>query len=203
MSDPKTDPKLNQKLSLIARHLRVESAYLDTVIESSLEMQLILRERRSPTVSEKSMQIESDTDDRPSTISIQAERAQRLNQRMVKLRVDVEQGFLPIAEGRRQLVSVLRTIDEDSERTPTLSELAMRVEEPLKSELKAMRNEIRGKLNQVHSISMGNQAVLLYTLDFYNRLLSGLSTDDRQSNYYNANGQSQNHIAGSLVQTKC
>lgn len=203
MSDLITDSKIRAKLSLIVRHLRVESTYLDTVIESSLEMQSILRERRNPDFAGEPNQNElGDVEDKLVT-GLQADLNQRLNQRMVKLRADIEQDFLPIAKGRRLLVDVLKSIEPDTEKTPTLSELAMRVEEPLREELKSLRNEIRGKLNQVHSISMGNQAVLLYTLDFYNRLLAGLTTDDQQSNYYNANGRSQNHISGSIVQTKC
>ena len=203
MSDPITDSKMREKLSLIVRHLRVESTYLDTVVESSLKMQAILRERRNPVSVADPTQNELEHAEDGRVTGLQADLDQRLNQRMVKLRADIEQDFLPIASGRRILVDVLRSIDPDGEKTPTLSELAMRVEDPLRGELKSLRNEIRGKLNQVHSISMGNQAVLLYTLDFYNRLLAGLSTDDQQSNYYNANGRSQKHIAGSIVQTKC
>jgi len=203
MSDPITDSKMREKLSLIVRHLRVESTYLDTVIESSLEMQSILRGRRNPVSAAQPLSNELEHVEDGLVIGLQADLDQRLNQRMAKLRADIEQDFLPIARGRRVLVDVLRSIDPDGEKTPTLSELAMRAEDPLRGELKSLRNEIRSKLNQVHSISMGNQAVLLYTLDFYNRLLAGLSTDDQQSNYYNANGRSQNHIAGSIVQTKC
>jgi flagellar biosynthesis/type III secretory pathway chaperone len=200
MSDLTNDSMMQDKLALIVRHLQVESGHLDTVIESSLEMQSILRARRTPIAPSQN---ESGSVDNPPTTGLRVDRNQRLNQRMLKLRADIEQNFQPIAQGRKQLVDVVKTMDPNAEKTPTLSELAMHVEEPLRSKLKLLRNEIRGKLNRVHSISMGNQAVLLYTLDFYNRLLSGLSSDDQQSSYYNADGRSQNHSAGNIVQTNC
>jgi flagellar biosynthesis/type III secretory pathway chaperone len=202
---------MNEKISFIVEHLRTESKHLDEVIESSLEMQAILRESRNhPPAklhvagdSESSERETESPSDKPNGQNLQSERTERLNDRLRELRTDIAQRALPVLEGRKQLVEVLKAVDSNAEKTPSLSELATQVDEPLRTELKQLRSDIRSKLNQVHSISMGNQAVLLYTLDFYNRLLTGLSTDGEQSSYYNSTGRSQNHFAGSFVQTKC
>jgi hypothetical protein len=234
-------------LVLILDQLKIESVYLDTVVESSLEMQGLLRERpndaktesdskkpnsneglQEKTSNKRSEKInppsnsfannpdlqglntgrknenqldKMETDDQQSELKF--ERSQRVTKRLEELRTKIENDFVPVIKGRRTMVQVLKSMTQESSRTPTLSELAAGSEEPLKTQLKAMRNEIRAKLNQIHSITMGNQAVLLYTLDFYNRLLAGLSGDARNSNYYNANGHTQQHSSGNIVRTNC
>ena len=214
MYDPNTDSLSTESISFIVKHLSVESSHLDTVIESSLEMQAILRESRNSRVPGNTL--ETTNDDKPSNENnspdaetqsannlLQTERNRRLQDRLTKLRQEITQQAMPVLEGRRELVEILNAIQPSAEKTPSLSELSTKVEEPLRKELKQLRNEIRGKLNQVQSISMGNQAVLLYTLDFYNRLLTGLSTDGERSSYYDSTGQSQNRLAGGFVQTDC
>ena len=204
MSEAKSSSPMNEKIAFIVEHLRAESNHLDLVIESSLEMQSILRESRDNRNPGKKAANEAETTSgKPESDGLQVERNQRLNDRLHELRSDIATRALPVLEGRKKLVEVLNAVDANSKKTPSLSELASQVDEPLRTELKQLRNDIRGKLNEVHAISMGNQAVLLYTLDFYNRLLTGLATDGEQSSYYNSTGRSQNHIAGSFVQTKC
>lgn len=202
----------------VVAQLKVESEYLDTVIESSKEMQTILRASRgaaptsSPPATGNEVRQPATTagetvlkrTESPIVVSgLQAEFNEQLNARMAALRTKLETDFLPVVSGRKTMIGVLKSLDPTAEQTPTLSEIAARVEGPLKSDLKRLRSEIRSKLNQIHSISMGNQAVLLYTLDFYNRLLAGLSGDPEQSSYYNANGRSQHHTSGSIVRTNC
>ena len=199
---------MNEKISFIVEHLRTESKHLDYVIESSLEIQSILREFRNNRASMR--QEESDSNTSPSETEkpnkkpdLRSRRTERSNERLRELRADIAQRALPVLEGRKKLVEILKAVDSTAEKTPSLVELASQVDEPLRTELKQLRSDIRSKLNQVHSISMGNQAVLLYTLDFYNRLLTGLSTDGEQSSYYNSTGRSQKRVAGSFVQTNC
>ena len=208
MSNSKFNSPTNEKISFILEHLRTESNHLDYVIESSLEIQSILRgfrNQRTPTRQEENDgnpgQNETAARDQPS--DLQSKRIERSNERLHELRAKIAQRAVPVLNGRKKLVEMLKAVDSTAEKTPSLVELASQVDEPLRTELKQLRSDIRSKLNQVHSISMGNQAVLLYTLDFYNRLLTGLSTDGQQSSYYNSTGRSQNHVAGSFVQTKC
>ena len=184
----------------IIQHLSMESKYLDSVIDSSLEMQLILREGRSTP---GDPDVPRMRDEATANGSLQAERHHRMKKKLDKLKGEIAREFLPVLEGRKKLVEVLGSIDPTQTGTPSVTSLALRVEEPYRSELKKLRSEIRSKLNQVQSISMGSQALLIYTLDFYNRLLTGLSQDYRQSNYYNSMGQTQNQFAGSLIKTNC
>lgn len=200
MSDKTKTQRLSQQVEFVVQHLNVESKYLDSVIESSLEMQSILRERGSTPVNPAATP--SPAEAKPDS-SLQAERNERLKQKLDKLKNDIARDFMPVLEGRKKLVEVLGSIDPKQEATPSVTSLALLVGEPYKSELKKLRNEIRNKLNQVQSISMGSQALLIYTLDFYNRLLTGLSQEYRQSNYYNSMGQTQNQFAGSLIKTNC
>ena len=215
MHDPNTESLSDECVLFIVQHLRVESSHLDTVIESSLEMQAMLRESRNNRVPGDNAETKNDVA-KPTTENklpegetptannlLQAERNRRLQAQLIKLRQQITQQALPVLEGRRKLVELLNAIQPSAEKTPSLSELATKVDGPLRKELKQLRNEIRGKLNEVQSISMGNQAVLLYTLDFYNRLLTGLSTDGERSSYYDSTGQSQNRFAGGFVQTDC
>jgi flagellar biosynthesis/type III secretory pathway chaperone len=196
----KTTQRLNQQVETIIRHLHVESKYLDSVIEFSHEMQSVLRTRRS-TPSQPTAAVEP-ADNKPAS-SIHAERTEQLKQKLDGLKQKIAREFLPVLEGRKKLAATLKRLDPNQETMPSATALALRVGEPWRSQLKQLRSEIRNKLNQAQSISMGNQALLIYTLDFYNRLLTGLSQDYRQSNYYNSMGHTQNQIAGSLVKTNC
>ncbi len=143
-----------------------------------------------------------------SVPDLKAEQDNRIDQRLENLRRKIETDFIPVVKGRRTMIDVLRSLNPDAARTPTLTELAGTADEPMRSELKRLRNEIRDKLNQIQSISMGNQAVLLYTLDFYNRLLAGLSGGGAtpglpQTNCYNASGQTNQPSTGNIVRTNC
>lgn len=184
----------NDQANFAINHLTLESQYLDSVIETSLEMQLILRERPATAAT---------VNGNATNTALQLERNQRLKVRLSKLREKIAEQFLPVLEGRKQLVEFLKSVDPDQTKTPSVSALAMKVEEPHRSELKRLRCEIRGKLNQVQSISMGSQALLIYTLDFYSKLLTGISQDIRQPKYYNSLGRSQKQLAGSLLKTNC
>ncbi len=200
MLDQTQTQRLQEQVEEIIQHLNVESKYLDSVIESSREMQSILRERGSASAKPASASQPNETSPESSH---HAERNKRLKQKLDQLKNDIAREFLPILEGRKRLLEVIRSLDPKHETTPSVTTLALLVDEPQRSKLKKLRSEIRNKLHQVQSISMGSQALLIYTLDFYNRLLTGLSQDYRQSNYYNAQGQTQNQFAGSLIKTNC
>lgn len=216
MNDQQPNISIDSIAKLVAHQLKAESKYLETVIASCTEMQSILRERgklgrrpvgseNPPSSSEESVSMEDSIapEEATDSTSLPAELERRSEQRIQDLRTATEANFHPIVGGRKGMIQALVAIDLQAKSTPTLTELASLVQEPRKSELKNLRIEIRSKLNQIHSISMGNQAVLLYTLDFYNRLLAGFSGGTEQSSYYNASGRSENHIPGSIVQTNC
>lgn len=208
MSRINNESPLIAQAQFIVNHLRLESRHLDAVIESSLEMQAILRERRTveplgTTLPTGPHSASPNAPDEPTDHARETQRNHRMAARLSVLRRKIAEQFVPVLDSRRKLGEVLKTISSDQDRAPTVTSLALMVDEPLRGELKTLRREIRSKLNQVQSISMGNQAVLIYTLDFYGRLLSGLTPDKTQSNYYDANGRSQSHFAGSLVRTNC
>jgi len=196
---------LNQTIVKIIAHLETESKFLDSVVESTLEIQEALRKHRE-IPREPMVCLSGNTVASIQLLNItpmQAERNRRLNEYLTKLREGISKSFLPVLQGRKKLVELLATIDPTQTRAPTVSELAVRVDEPYRSQLKSLRTEMRAKLSRVHSISMGNQAVLIYTLDFYNRLLNGLSQEGGGSTYYNQMGKSKQLKSGNFIQTNC
>jgi hypothetical protein len=102
-------------------------------------------------------------------------------------------------ESRRQLPGILAALCDTPEKA-TLSSIAASLPQPVKGQLMELRWEIRGKMDQVYAISMGNQAVLIYTLDFYDQLLPGSRSD---SGCYNATGQTQNQYDAGVIKNHC
>lgn len=185
-------PVLVEKANSIIRQLETESEFLDAVIESSLELQALLRVgRRSGETAES---------DEP-----QADVATRI----ARLKEQLGSQFQPIKSGRDAMMDHIRSIQahSDARKPLTAKELARRVPDPQRSRLTQLRNEIRSKLNRIQAISMGNQAVLVYTMDFYNRLLTGLALRPADSPGYDASGSSTtgatHRVPGNFIQTTC
>lgn len=202
------DSAMIEKAHSVINHLEVESKFLDFVIQSSEKMQTLLRYRNRVTdlstddkekadVSPKSAP-KSQSEPQPAT-----ESNQLLAKRLTEIRKEIAKRFLPVMEGRKAMVEIMNSIVPDQSRTPSVSALALKVDEPVRSRLKNLRNEIREKMNRVQAISLGSQAVLLYTVDFYNRLLTGLSPECDQSKYYSATGRSQTRHDINLIQANC
>ncbi len=181
-----------ERLTIVFGHLQMESLYLDTVIESGLEIQQILREQRSiPT----------------AVVGEEATAAQRENQKIMErlnqLRDGISKRFLPVLEARKKLPGVLKTFAPTGEdEAPSLTSLFFLINEPFRSKLKNLREEIRTKLDKVYSITMGNQTVLIYTLNYYDVLLNGNAP---KSDCYNASGltQAQSFFKSTFVATNC
>ncbi len=185
---------LVDKADRIIRQLESESEFLDAVIESSLELQDLLRvgrRNRAPAADEKR--------DPPTDVAL----------RIARLKERLGSRFEPLKSGRDAMIDHIRSIQAHSNsRSPlTAKELARRVPDPQRSRLTQLRNEIRSKLNRIQAISMGNQAVLVYTMDFYNRLLTGLALQPADSSGYDASGASTSgathRIPGNFIQTTC
>ncbi len=188
---------LAKKVNSIIRQLETESEFLDAVIESSLELQALLRvDRRSGTT------VECD--------EAQTDAATRI----VRLKEKLGRQFQPIKVGRDAMLEQIGSVEAGSveahsnARQPlTAKELARRVPDPQRSRLLQLRSEIRSKLNRIRAISMGNQAVLVYTMDFYNRLLTGLALRPSESGGYDASGSStagsKHRVPGNFIQTNC
>ena len=176
---------------LIIRQLEAESKFLDGVIQSSLQMQNLLRiERRR----ERGPESES-----PATVAAQ----------ISDLKQQLSERFQPVKAGRDAMLNHVQSLQlQTSQQNPlTARELAGKVAEPHRSRLTQLRADIRSKLNRIQAISMGNQAVLVYTMDFYNRLLTGLNLRPAESAGYDATGSSTTgaapHLPGNFIQTTC
>ena len=174
----------------ILEHLHQESNYLDSVIACSSRMSDLLKES-SFSNSGPVDHAPANSDAAVSVASIQ------------RMKSDLAIRFEPIAAGRKQVNSVLERLEANSANGPSLRELAARLEGPLRDELNRLRHEIRQKLQEVQTITLGNQAVLLYTLDFYHRMMAGITGEIPSAHSYNANGQMLQSPAGHLVEKQC
>lgn len=186
-------------LGFILDHLQSESEYLDVVIECSLKMKDILhkiRRHASPTGKQPSPEIDFEGSTGDNSIR---DPLSELND----LRENLLRQFLPVLEGRRRLASVRRELDPLLEGPTTVSMLAKITGEPSRTELTRIRREILDKINEVRAINVGNQAVLVYSINFYDRLLSGLTGADIDAPCYSASGEVTKTYAGNLLKTDC
>ncbi len=192
----------NIAIDYVLTHLRRESTYLDTVIECSLKIKDVLREPQTnpnaPTTPESATgpaEVSNETaPSRPAALPS--------HERLDALRSDLARQFVPVLEGRQRMKSALQEFKPILE-TPNVSSLAPRLQEPARRELKQLRDDIKEKLNEVRAITMGNQAVLVYTMDFYHRLLTGLSSDVQPSKAYNKSGKLSNQVGSGMLQKEC
>lgn len=193
----KTNERINEataisadSVAFILKQLAAESAFLDDVIESCLQMQTIVRDGRNSRAENSSSKARQEGSDPISG-----------------LRQQLEQRFEPIQQGRQQMLNLIASLPLPTTVPRTAAELARRVEEPERGQLIGLRAEIRSKFNRIQAICMGNQALLVYTLDFYNRLLAGLSRQPVGSAGYDATGATTNpsitRLPGNIVQTRC
>ena len=191
MEDDSHNLTLTETAEFVIRQLEAESEFLDGVIQSSLEMQNLLRVVRRH---ERGPETES-----PGSVT----------DRLTGLKKQLGEQFKPVESGRNAILERVHSIQTESSRQKPLTarELAREVAEPQRGRLMQLRAEIRAKLNRIQAISMGNQAVLVYTMDFYNRLLTGLNLCPAESAGYDATGSSTTgaapHLPGNFIQTTC
>ena len=175
---------MSEQIETMFKHLRLESDFLDTLIQSSEDVRTILR-GRSETATTVAKTPEEQSQDTKSQLD-------KLHQQMLGL-------ARPLIESRRKLAQVIRALSPDPKKI-TLTSIASTLEQPFKNQLLDLRREIRTKMDRVYAISMGNQAVLIYTLDYYDRLLPGSRSD---SGCYSATGQTKNQYDAGVVENQC
>ena len=194
--EPLSPDELHEFGQAIVGHLRHESAYLDDVIACSQRMNVILN-RSSFLQSSVSSSGKSSAE---KSVEASPEKA---HEQLDQIREELAKRFLPLAEGRRIMQSTIQKLETTSLSEPSLRDLAAILDPSLRDELHDLRSEIRAKIQNVQAITMGNQAVLLYTLDFYNRLTTGISGEATPNQGYNSHGQMTNRNQGPLIQKHC
>ncbi len=104
-------------------------------------------------------------------------------------------------EARKRLPLLLNDLEMQVDSPVSVTQLSRKLAEPIKSELMTLRNEVKSKYNEFSAIAMGNQTVLVYTLNYFDQMLAG----DRSSlNSYDASGQTQKGSPDSgFLKTSC
>jgi hypothetical protein len=194
--EPPSPDELRVLGQSIVEHLRHESAYLDEVIACSQRMNSLLS--RSSLAHSTSVAASQPTADKPFEPSLD-----KAQEQLDQIREELAQRFLPLAEGRQMMQSTIQKLETTSQSEPTLRALAAILDPSLRDELHDLRIEIKTKIQNVQAITMGNQAVLLHTLDFYNRLMTGISGETAPNQGYNSHGQMTNRTQGPLIQKHC
>lgn len=202
--DALNSAEVNFAIEFVIHHLRRESEYLDTVIECSLKMKNILSQRQSMADSGHLSADSADTEssDPEPSAARPAPDPRQPHAKLDALRQDLARQFVPVHEGRQQMKVALQEFKPFLD-SPTVSALAPRLNDPARGELKKLRDDIKDKLNEVRAITMGNQAVLVYTMDFYHRLLTGLSSDIQPAKAYNKSGKLTNQVGSGMLQKEC
>lgn len=183
----------------IVEHLRRESEYLDTVIECSLEMKGLLL--RNATTRPQKVTVATINDESDSLPAAPDDSTTAFDQ-LTKLRGDLARQFVPVLEGRQQMQTAFKYFETLLEAPPTLTKLAPQLEPGLRGELRDLRTNIKAKLQEVQAITMGNQAVLIYTLDFYHRLITGLTGEAVPAKAYNSQGQMTQTTSHSILEKR-
>jgi hypothetical protein len=171
-------------VDFLLSHLDRELKLLDVAIDSAKEVKEVLRAQRGARAS-RSESPNAETQAGSGEVST-LERSQQMQTHLKNLQHDVAVSAGPIVDSRKELVAMLATISPDDS-SLTLKHVAARVAEPARSELLRLRSAVREKLVQFQSISMSNQTVLVYSLDYYSQLLGS----SIQTNSYDANGQAK------------
>jgi hypothetical protein len=187
-----TDLELRLIGQAVLEHLRQESAYLDSVIACSLKMSELLKHS---SYADQLTVDAANSGNRPAEPSPM--------EQLKQMRDDLVNEFAPIAEGRDVLNSTMLKLKSETEDPPSLRQLASELDGPVKDELMQLRSQIRDKLQDVQTITLGNQAVLIYTLDFYHRLMMGITGESPVAPSYNSHGQRTQSIPTHLVEKQC
>jgi hypothetical protein len=192
ISNSLTDREMRLIGQAVLEHLRQESAYLDSVIACSLKMSELLRHSSYASQTKEGELPGSREEKEKATLD-----------QLHEMRAGLNVAYAPIAVGRDALHLAIQKLKADAVDAPSLQDLASELEGPVKDELIQLRGEIREKLQDVQSITLGNQAVLIYTLDFYHRLMMGISGDSAIAPAYNAHGQKTQQLTAHLVEKQC
>lgn len=202
MENQQRQDRLIEKTRQVMQHLRQESVLLDAVIESSLEVQSILKEQRNRQTGEmvpKNSDVESEN--KSELTRAHYTDNEEVRTRLNRLNTEITEKFHPVLEARKKLPLLLNELEFQSEGPISVTQISRKLTEPMKSELMTLRNEVKSKYNEFSAIAMGNQTVLVYTLNYFDQLLTGNRTS---LNSYDASGQTQTVSSGSgFLKTSC
>lgn len=202
MENQQRQDRLIEKTRQVMQHLRQESVLLDAVIESSLEVQSILKEQRNRQTGEM-VPKNSDVGSENKSEMTRAHYTdnEEVRTRLNRLNTEITEKFHPVLEARKKLPLLLNELEIQSEGPISVTQISRKLTEPMKSELMTLRNEVKSKYNEFSAIAMGNQTVLVYTLNYFDQLLTGNRTS---LNSYDASGQTQTVSSGSgFLKTSC
>jgi len=191
-----------EKTRQIMQHLRQESVLLDAVIESSLEVQSILKEQRKRQTDELvSSNSEAEADQKLEVARSHYGRNEEVRARLNRLNSEITEKFHPVLEARKRLPLLLSELGMQVDTPVSVTNLSRKISEPMKSELMTLRNEVKTKYNEFSAIAMGNQTVLVYTLSYFDQVLAGGRSG---LNSYDASGQTQKGSPDSgFLKTSC
>ncbi|MCP4096940.1 MAG: hypothetical protein GY748_11945 [Planctomycetaceae bacterium] len=194
--------QLMEKTRQIMQHLRQESVLLDAVIESSLEVQSILKEQRKRQTDELvSSNSEAEADQRLEVARSHYGKNEEVRARLNRLNSEITEKFHPVLEARKRLPLLLSELEMQVDTPVSVTNLSRKISEPMKSELMTLRNEVKAKYNEFSAIAMGNQTVLVYTLSYFDQVLAGGRSG---LNSYDASGQTQKGSPDSgFLKTSC
>ncbi|MDG1513789.1 MAG: hypothetical protein P8L78_14470 [Mariniblastus sp.] len=194
--------QLMEKTRQVMQHLRQESVLLDAVIESSLEVQSILKEQRKRQTDELvSSNSETEAGQKLEVARSHYGRNEEVRARLNRLNSEITEKFHPVLEARKRLPLLLSELEMQVDTPVSVTNLSRKISEPMKSELMTLRNEVKTKYNEFSAIAMGNQTVLVYTLSYFDQVLAGGRSG---LNSYDASGQTQKGSPDSgFLKTSC
>ena len=194
--------QLMEKTRQVMQHLRQESVLLDAVIESSLEVQSILKEQRKRQTDELvSSNSETEAGQKLEVARSHYGSNEEVRARLNRLNSEITEKFHPVLEARKRLPLLLSELEMQVDTPVSVTNLSRKISEPMKSELMTLRNEVKTKYNEFSAIAMGNQTVLVYTLSYFDQVLAGGRSG---LNSYDASGQTQKGSPDSgFLKTSC
>ena len=117
-----------------------------------------------------------------------------------KLFRQIEERQRAIDQARQNVVAVLADLPGEP---TTLSGFMSLLPDERTATVKQLRSEIFDKLDTVRSITLGNQMVLYYSFDFYQRMLRGLTGNDPQPAGYSPTGRRESIETGQVMFKNC
>lgn len=193
MAIEQADPLVSAaEFEFVAEHLRLESSYLDFVIECSEQLKEILK-------SDSMCRLGLTSD--PAEAASSAAQPQA-DQQILRMDLEAKNRFANLAGGRKRLNQLLGRIATRDGKPPSLRLLISDLAAPLKDELKSLRNDVNRKLKWIQSVNSGTQAVLAYTMNYYQKFLNGLSCEEPGNPCYSPTGQVAPRTSG-ILRTNC
>ena len=172
-----------QEITFLLQHLQMESKFLDFIIERSEK----IREHLASDLI-KSKSSTSDLDFEIDAFNV--DEVQRLDE------------FVGLADGRTKLNELLRSCANEAGAVPTLRDFIRTLPNPVRDELKTLRTQLNHKLRRVQTVNSGTQAILTYTLSYYEKFQNGLSDGQSPTGRYSSSGTVA-RLASRILQRDC